>query len=299
MLRIFVSIIIAAFFSSCSLISKPNASPEYIKQVDTWHQGRIESLTSETGWLTLAGLFWLKEGDNTFGSDKSNDIDFPQGKAPPKIGYLNLNNNIVTANIGPEIRVTHADSQISQIVMKNDSQDGPTILEYQTLSWYIIKRGERLGVRLKDRTAPTRTNFKGIERFPVDSTWSIIAKYLPYDSPKNVTVPTAAGLTEELSPGLLEFEINSQSFQLEPLGDKDSKNFFIIFGDKTSGKETYGGGRFLYVENPGDERETVIDFNKAYNPPCVFTPYATCPLPPDQNRLPIKITAGEKVCGNH
>jgi uncharacterized protein len=292
-------IMVLALFVSCTFNKKPKASDDHIMEINSWHEGRVESLKSESGWLTLAGLFWLKEGVNTFGGNRSNDVDFPIDKAPDKMGSFKLNNGEVSIKIRPGIEVLLDKEPVSEMLMKDDSQDGTTILQYKTLSWYIIKRGERFGVRLKDSTAKTRTEFEKIDRFPVDSTFRVSATFQPYESPKKINVPTAAGETEELSPGLLEFQIGPHKLSLEPLGTIDSDRFFIIFGDETSGKETYGGGRFLYIENPGKAGETVIDFNKAYNPPCVFTPYATCPLPPDQNRLAIKITAGEKNYGHH
>lgn len=293
---------ILLFIFTCTLFctrdKKPKSSEDHIKAINSWHEDRVEALTSESSWLTLAGLFWLTEGQNRFGSGKANDIDFPKGKAPENMGVFILSNGQVTVKIDPGIIVLHNNGPVSEMIMENDSHGEPTILTFNTLSWYIIQRGDRYGVRLKDSAAKTRTEFAGIQRFQVDSTFRVIANFVPYDSTKNINIPTQAGPSVEHSPGLLEFEIGTHKLTLGPLGDLNSDQFFIIFGDETNGKETYGGGRFLYVDNPGKAGKVEIDFNKAYNPPCVFTPFATCPLPPEQNKLPIDIAAGEKVYGH-
>jgi uncharacterized protein len=291
---IFYFLLLAIMISSCN-VNIPQEDPAYLQEIETWHKERIKSLTSETGWLTLAGLFWLEEGENSFGCGADNGIVFPKGKAPDKIGAIVVEGQQVTTQINKNVRVFLDSTTVSTVKMTNDAEGQPTILKHGSLNWYIIKRGNRLGVRLKDSENPIRTNFQGIDRFPVKSQWRILARYKPYESPKTIKVPTVTGMSEDTTPGLLEFVIKGKSFTLEPLGSPDSELLFIIFGDQTNGKETYGGGRFLYIENPGKAGEAIIDFNKSYNPPCVFTPYATCPMPTEQNMLDTKITAGEKT----
>jgi len=168
-------------------------------------------------------------------------------------------------------------------------------LSYGTLMWYIHKVDDKYAVRLKDSENPARIHFKGIETYPIDAKWRIKAKFEPYDPPKHLPIPNIMGFnTDEISPGRLVFKVKGKTYSLDPILEVGEKDYFIIFGDKTNGIETYGAGRFVYASPPDSDGFTYIDFNKAYNPPCVFTKYATCPLPPPQNRLPFKVTAGEK-----
>ncbi len=163
------------------------------------------------------------------------------------------------------------------------------------LSWNVIKRGDRYAIRLRDSAHPNRTNFKGIERYPVDPAWRVRAKFSAYEPAKKLKIVNVLGMVEEQpSPGALVFSLSGKEYRLDVLDEGAKIPWFVIIADETSGEETYGGGRFLYVARADSSGETVIDFNKAYNPPCSFTPYATCPLPPEQNRLPLAVRAGEK-----
>jgi uncharacterized protein (DUF1684 family) len=184
--------------------------------------------------------------------------------------------------------------------MLPDASGDPTFLTLDSLSWFIIKRDGRFAVRLRDRESRFLKEFSGIQRFPVDSTWRIPAKLEKYDPPKQVKVPNILGsVSESESPGALVFEYEGIEFKLDPLGESLSRSLFLIFADQTNGTDTYGAGRFLYVDPPDSLGNTTIDFNKSYNPPCAFTAYATCPLPPSQNILPFRVTAGEKNYGHH
>ena len=184
---------------------------------------------------------------------------------------------------------------MSSVQMKADVSGEPTILELNSLSWFIIKRGEEYGVRLRDSENENITRFKGIEMFPIDTTWRVSAKLEPYDPPKIIEVPTILGtISKETSPGALVFRLRGNIYRLDPIAEPGDESLFVIFADQTNGSETYDAGRFLYVNKPNENDSTIIDFNKAYNPPCAFTSFATCPLPPTQNVLPIRITAGEK-----
>jgi len=171
------------------------------------------------------------------------------------------------------------------------------LLELRTIQFHLIRRGDRLGVRSKDSESPVRTEFRGIEHYPASWEWRVEGRFEPYEPPKHVPVPTVLGtVDDELSPGAVVFEAEGRTLRLDVLEGADEHEVFVIFGDTTNGTETYGGGRFLYADlEPGGR--LVLDFNKAYNPPCAFTPYATCPLPPKQNRLPLAIRAGEKKYG--
>lgn len=281
----------------CGERLEQNASSEYLNEIEQWHKKRIENLKKENGWLNLIGLYWLKEGENKFGSDKANDIVFPES-APHFIGSFILKDSIIKTNILPNISVMLNDSIISEVIMKDDLTGDPTVLKLGSLRWFIIKRGERYGVRLRDLQAKLVSEFQGIERFPVNEDWRIEALFKPYEKPQKIMVPNVLGTEdEEIAPGKLFFNINSEEYSLEPLDS--GEKLFIIFADETNGETTYGAGRFLYTDKPDSSGKVILDFNKAYNPPCAFTKYATCPLPPEQNRLPLKITAGEKNFGAH
>ena len=267
----------------------------YIKSIQQWHNERIQRLRQPYGWLSLVGLYWLHPGKNTFGSDSTNDIIFPP-QTPPHMGWFLLQDSTVTIHIQPGIHVFHGKKKVKELKLFHDLTGHPTKLTYGTLQWYIIKRGKRFGVRLKDSNSPVRQQFSGIPMFPIDPKWRVKAHLEPYRPPKTIPIPTIIGTIEkDHSPGALVFQWEGKTYRLDAIAEPGDKEWFIIFGDATNGKETYHGGRFLDVPAPDEDGTTWIDFNKAYNPPCVFTPYATCPLPPAQNRLPIAIRAGEKM----
>lgn len=269
----------------------------YAKEMDQWRAKRLASLTSESGWLSLIGLFWLKEGKNTFGSDAANDIVVP--KVPARAGEFVLANAVVT------FRTPHAKTfivngaPISSVELKTDLDEQPTMVRVGSLSFQIIKREDRLGVRFKDREHPDRANFRGLEYFPLDLKWRIEARFEPYHPPKHVPILNVLNMeTDEPSPGAVAFEVGGKTYRLDAITEKGNPQFFMIFADDTRGKETYGAGRYLYIDPPDANNRIVIDFNKAYSPPCAFTNYATCPLPPQQNILPVRIDAGEKFTGH-
>ncbi|MEN8192026.1 MAG: DUF1684 domain-containing protein [Bacteroidota bacterium] len=265
----------------------------YIKSIKDFHSKRIEKLKQPNSWLSLVGLYWLKEGENNFGTDKSNDVVFPKGKAPEFIGKFILKDSIVTVNINDNVEVTYNDTLIKSLQLKNDLSEEPTILKLGSLSWYVIKRGNRYGIRLKDSNSKLLEEFEDIDMFDIDPKWKVKAEFIEYEQPKEVEIPTAIGTVEkETVYGKLKFSINKEEFTFEPLGDRDG--LFLVFGDMTNGEETYGAGRFLSVDKPDSTGKIFIDFNKTYNPPCAFTKYATCPIPTKENYLKTKIIAGEK-----
>lgn len=291
------SILVLSFLSGCSGESyKEKGSPEYINEINKWHTERIENLKKENGWLNLVGLFWLKDGDNKFGSGESNDIIFPEN-APESIGVFNLKDSIVTIKINDGINVLLGDSLITGLEMKHDQTGNPTILSLGSFKWFIIKRGNKYGIRLRDLNSPQLKEFTGVDRFPVNDDWKIEADFEPYNPPKKIIIPTILGTEEEeTTPGKLTFTIGQDKYSLEPVDA--GRSLFIIFADETNGEETYGAGRFLVVDKPDSTGSVIIDFNKAYNPPCAFSKYATCPLPPKSNFLKTRITAGEKNYGH-
>jgi uncharacterized protein (DUF1684 family) len=261
-----------------------------------WVEHRYASLREPDGWLSLAGLYWLEPGENSFGADPANALVFPAGKAPPRIGVFLVEGGKARVRVEPGVKVTHDGQPVTELDLATDVETDPTMLELGPLLFHAIDRGGRLGVRLKDRESPLIAQFAGIDRYDADPSWRIDARFEAYDPPKTIMVPNIVGPPlPESCPGRVVFELDGATRALEPTAEPGSR-LFIVFGDTTNGEATYGGGRFLYADwpAPGDDR-VVLDFNRAYNPPCVFTPWATCPLPPPQNRLAVAVTAGEKT----
>ena len=274
--------------------------PNYQNHIEEWHQKRINNLKSETGWLTVSGLFWLEEGENTFGSAKDNKIVFPSGKADLQRGSFVLLKDEVRLTILPNIEVKRNDTIfITGIIFNKDTEEQSVILSHRNLRWFIIKRGNKYAVRLRDLESDARKNFTHIDRFPIDEKWKMNATFEAPKDKKTIPIHDVIGNTTETEfGGTLKFEINGKQYSLDATLENE-EDLFIVFGDYTNGIKTYGAGRFLYAKKPKEGNKVILDFNKAYNPPCAFTDFATCPLPPDQNKLPIEVVAGELKYGNH
>ena len=285
--------LISCFAISCTRKPTPIDPNPYTRDIEQWRAQRLTDLTSESGWLTLVGLFWLKDGANTLGSDVKNDIVVP--KVPAHAGTFLLNNGAVTFETAVQGAFTIDGAPVTSLTLKSDADDQPTIVRTGSLSFQIIKRGDRLGVRVKDKENSDRAKFRGLEYFPATVKWRIDARFEPYTPPKPVPILNVLNMeSDEPSPGAIVFEVDGKTYRLDAITEKDEPRLFMIFADDTRGKETYGAGRYLYVEPPDKNNRVVIDFNKAYSPPCAFTNFATCPLPPKQNILPIRVEAGEK-----
>ena len=266
-------------------------------EIEAWRAKRIASLKKEDGWLTLVGLSWLREGRNSFGSDpKTNRIVFSEAAAGKPMGSLDLSRGVVTLRTEPEAGLMAGGRPVTTMTLRSDAEGEPTVVKHGSVSFYLIKRGERLGVRVKDSRNPVLLAFHGIDSYPIDLKWRFDARFDASPAGKTISVPNILGSVEqEKSPGAVVFELEGKELRIDAVTESGTEDLFLIFGDQTNGVETYGGGRFLYAAPPDKNGRVVLDFNKAYNPPCVFTPYATCPLPPTQNRLPIRIEAGEKT----
>ena len=293
-------IVYAVLFVSCILTATHvPAQSNYRNEIEQWHSERIASLKAEDGWLNLAGLHWLAPGRNTFGSGEHVAIKFPKGSIPEYAGYFELTDGIVKMVVASGVNITINGAPIPQaIIFHKDSTRAPE-MRCGDLKWNIIRREDKYGIRLRNLKAASVEHFKGIERFAVDDAWKLSAVLKPAAIAGGISITNVLGQTNtQASPGKLEFSIGGKKYTLDALdGGKDE--LFIIFGDETNGVETYPSGRYLYVKRPGPDGVVTLDFNKAYNPPCAFTPYATCPLPPRQNVLPVSITAGEKNYGDH
>ena len=257
------------------------AAGSFQTEIAEWRRNREAALRKDGGWLTVAGLFWLHEGANTFGRDAGNEIVLADG--PARAGALELHAGKVTVKMDGAARE-----------LKPDSAD---VAKVGRLSLFAIKRSDRFGIRLKDPESEYRREFKGIESYPAQEEYRVTGQWVV--APAEIPILNVLGQTEGMpSPGYAVFRLHGQEFRLRPvIEEPEAKELFYIFRDRTSGKETYGAGRFFYSEMPRDGH-VVLDFNKAYNPPCAFTPYATCPLPPAENRLAVRIEAGEKKYGH-
>jgi hypothetical protein len=267
-------------------------------EIEKWRADRIRRLTAEDGWLSVVGLSWLEEGDNSVGSAAANRVVLPR-LAPERLGTIRLSRGKAVLTVAPGVAVTHDGKPIGTIELRSDADGKPTVVRHGTLSFYLIQRSDRLGVRVKDGASAARKAFHGIDSYPVSAAWRLTARFAPHQPKKALPIPNVLGtVTQELSPGAVVFTIGGSEYRLDAVEEEGTDELFLIFGDRTNGAETYGAGRFLYAPRPGPDGKTVVDFNKAYNPPCAFTAFATCPLPPPQNRLPIRIEAGEKHMGS-
>jgi hypothetical protein len=281
---------------ACAPDDLPLPNPDaHRAEVEAWQARRDAELREPEGWLSVTGLFWLEEGESSFGSDPANPVVFPGAEVPPRAGTFFREGDVVRMEVAPGVRITRDDEPVTSVVLASDHSQQATMVRMGSLLWHVIERQHLVGIRLKDTASAARFAFQGVPSFPTSREWVIPARFDRYARPRTITVPNVLGMaTEEESPGALVFRVGGETLRLDVTGSPDSPTYFVVFGDRTNGSETYGGGRFLYVAAPDQSGRTLIDFNKAHNPPCVFTPYATCPLPPRQNILPVRIEAGEK-----
>ncbi|QOI97828.1 MAG: DUF1684 domain-containing protein [Flammeovirgaceae bacterium] len=298
----FLFYLVVGMLTGCSGPQKQNETTfdveAYKKEIAGWQQQRNAYQVSENGWVNLAGLFWLKEGINSFGSAKSNDLVFPQGKIPEQAGYFVVQGNTVTVNGNNGVIFTRNGKESNGGILFHPDSAQIT-MAYGPLRWFVIKREAKLGIRLRDLEHPLLKEFKGIEFYPVDPAWRLEGTVEWADSSRTIEITNVLGQTlQQRSVGTLVFDYAGATYRLDAL-DEGNNEFFIIFGDETNARETYGAGRYLYVPLPDSTGRVVIDFNRAYNPPCAFTEFATCPLPPKQNILPFPVKAGEKNYGDH
>jgi uncharacterized protein len=268
-----------AVFAAILMSAETTAS--YTDSIRQWQKHRDVGLRSENGWLTLVGLFWLKPGDNTIGSAPNNDFVLPK-TAPAQVGRLHLADG----------KVTLFEPSGAQKILSFD-EDKPDVVKAGSVSFFVIKRGERLGIRAKDSASPVRKNFEGMTYFPINPAMRFEAKLIP--DVKKIPILNILGLTDmEESPGWVEFTYQSHAYRLRPIYEDSAsgKTLYFLFKDLSNKTQTYQAGRMLNVPLPVNGKVD-LDFNRAYNPPCTFTSYATCPLPPKENHLPFAVNAGE------
>ncbi len=271
------------------LLSVGLAAQDYVAETESWRAEREARLTADDGWLTVAGLFFLTEGDNSFGSSPVNDIVIRTG--PERAGIVALDDGRITvrAAAGTTLSVDGQDV-VSARLWPFEGNDRPTIT-VGPLSLFAHYSGERLAIRMRDRDSDILRRFRGLQWFPVDDRYRVRGRYVPHDEPVTITLPNILGDVEVFrSSGSVALRVGGRALRMMAIDS--GERLWFIFRDMTSGTETYPAARFLYADAPANG-VTVVDFNRAYNPPCAFNPYTTCPLPPPENRLPIRIEAGE------
>jgi uncharacterized protein len=272
-------------------------SDAYQHSIEQWRAKRVARLTAPEGWLSLIGLEWLQEGANKVGSAPDNDVVLQAG--PAHLG-------VVTLDKAGQVHITLADGSgatvdgkpVHEATLVDDmhvsGNASPTTVAFGTASFYVIDREGRKALRVKDSTATTRQHFLGIDYFPIDPSWRIVADWVPFNPPHDLQMGSVIGTIDTVKvPGKAVFTRDGHTYELLPYQEEPGGELFFVLADRTSGHETYGAARFLYAALPVNGK-VVLDFNQAYNPPCAFTSFATCPLAPPENRLDLRITAGEK-----
>lgn len=260
-----------------------------------WRTQRLASLTSDTGWLTLAGLYWLKPGDNSFGRAPGNALTLDNPSLAATAGSFVLTGQQVRFVARAGSGVTHDGAPVSSLDLASDVQGKPTVLASGALRFFVIERVGHIGVRVRDLDNPHRRDFRGLEYFPVSADWAVQARFERFTPARRIKIVNILGMEDEMpSPGAVVFSKDGREWRLDTvLEEPGDQQLFIMFADSTSGHETYGAGRFLYIPLPQGDT-VLVDFNKAYNPPCALNDFATCPLPPYQNRMTLRVDAGEK-----
>ena len=281
------------FLVSAFALEPPDAA--YVKDFDKWKAELVDDL--KQNWLPLAGLFWLKQGDNAFGSGSDNPIVLPSG--PAKAGRFILQGSDVTVEFSPGVDAKVGGKVTQSARLDSDVTGHATLIELGSLRLHVITRGQRIGIRVKDLDSTAARNYAGPIFFPLDMTYRVTGTFVPSDGKRTVDVPNVLGdVTPVPITGEVHFNLKGQDLTLSALGGDPAKGLSFVIGDLTGKTDTYPGGRFLDTD-PVANGKVVIDFNRAYNPPCAVTPYATCPLAPKENRLPVAVMAGEKYDRKH
>jgi uncharacterized protein len=274
----------------------------YRKTIAEWRAHQEAQLKADDGWLTVVGLHWLKEGESRVGSNASFEVPLPKS-APDRVGTITIRAGMVRFKPAEGVAVSlNGKPTTVEAELKPDTTPKYDVLAIGRVKFFVIKREDRFGVRVKDNDSTARKEFSGLRWYPVDASWRVQGRFIPWYKPHPLTFETTVGMKErDESPGYVSFQRNGKRFTMEPV--VDGKQLWFVMRDGTSGKTTYAASRFLYADPPKDgihkSGSVELDFNRAENPPCVFTDFATCPLPPAQNRLPLAVTAGEQTYRGH
>jgi uncharacterized protein (DUF1684 family) len=264
----------------------------YEASINEWKEYRVGVLTGPTNWLRLHAIYWLNEGDNAFGSAEENTITFPEGTIPDVAGVFTLTDNTVTMNVADGVIITHDGEPVSDFTLF-DGENRPHVM-HGDLEWFIDSRGEDHGIRLYNKDNPKADAFDGFPFYPLNPEWHLKAKFIPNTDSTTVTVDNVLEEKVDLvSPGKIQFKADGQTHEM--IAFEARSGLFIMFSDETSGSETYHAGRYMIIPFADEDGYTILDFNKAYNPPCAFNTFTTCNLPPPENRLDMAIPAGEKT----
>ena len=316
MARLLVAVGVTAAATGCAA-GPPEPIPvdeaAHAAAIEAFAAARVSELTAPDAWLSLIGLHWLPQGETTLGSAPDNGVVLPE-KAAPRVGTLVVSGTEVRWRTEPGVTVTEgvdstlalpagtgaieqdvsADPAVEEADLTRDLGMGRNVvLRHGDVNWIVIRRGDKVALRLRDNASEAYQAFHGIDRYPTTAAWRVTARWVPHD--KMVAVPNVLGTVSEVaSPAALEFWVDGRRMTLDIPGEEEFGRYMLVFADSTSGGQTYGGGRYLWVDGPDDQGRVVVDFNLAYNPPCVWTPFATCPLPTRDNRLPVRVEAGEK-----
>jgi uncharacterized protein (DUF1684 family) len=281
-----------------TLIAAVDVSPAYKAEIEKYRKDRVAELTAPNGWLAVRGLFWLHEGANTAGSDPASEVKLP-ARTPKQAGVFTLTDKTVSFTAAPAAGATAAGKPVETFTF--DARKGEeSAISVGGVTLFVIRRSDKIGLRMLDPDSDARRHFAGLSYFPLNAAYRVKATFVPYDKPKTVQVPNVLGqLVPMESPGHVEFTVGGKPYSLEPVYETPKhEDLFFIFRDLTSRTDTYEAGRFLHTPLPVDG-VVDLDFNRAYNPPCAFTEFATCPLPVKANQLPVRIPAGERRWSGH
>ncbi len=289
--------------ASAACRRSPAPDPAYVAEIGAARALRESRLASENGWLTLVALHWLAPGENAAGSDPAAPIALEAPGIPARACAFVLGpDGSVTLRVEPGAPVAVNGAPPTDAPLVSDRSGKPDVVTVGRTRLTLIERAGRLAVRARDPESPRRTGFVGLDYFPVDPQLRLEGTFEPYAAPVEIEIPSAQGPPQKaLAPGLVRFTVSGRELALEPTVEAPAdETLFFVFSDATAGTETYGAGRFLFAPRPAaGETKVLLDFNLAQNPPCAFTPYATCPLPLPKNVLPVRIEGGEKVPAGH
>ena len=272
---------------------------DHAREVLRWREGRKARLRAEKGWLALVGKVWLTPGRHRIGSAAGSEILLPAGRAPDRVGTLTFEQRVATLDADPSVDLRARGERVRSMVLRSDAEKDPDHVTLGSLTLELIRRGDDFAIRIRDALNPARLSFGGVPTYDVDPSWRVAARFDAFAEPREVVFDDTDGRPQNyIAPGVASFERDGASCRLLPVFEGDRKRLFVLFSDLTNHDETYGAGRFVYAPLPEDGR-VLIDFNMAFNPPCSFTPYAVCPLPPHENRLAVRVEAGEKRPPEH
>jgi len=284
----------------CRAPSHPGEDAAWLGSLDRFHTERNDEIAGPDGWLTLVTRSWLPEGASRVGADPASDIVLPADRSPPLAGTLLRTGTTVRFVAAEGVTVSVDGTPRTELDLVDDHDGHPTVWALGSLTFRVIRRQDRLALRVKDSAHPARAAFKGLAFYAPNPAWRVRARLAPAPAGTTVRIVNVLGQVEDMpSPGTLQFDVGGRAYRLDAVTDRDHEGFFVLMKDATSGHGTYPPGRFLYTGAPASDGSVELDFNRAFSPPCAFTSLATCPLAPKQNELPLKIEAGERFAGPH